>query len=739
MNLIEKIFSSIGFTKKSNIQNVPLADGVRFNSIGFYSSGKKLSSEQAMKLNRGWTYACVRAIAEGMAQMQFKLYRIKNGEKVEVKEHAILDLLTYVNDFTSSSELKYLTSSYLELTGNAYWLLEKEKENQEPTAIYVLNPKYVTVEKAGLPTQVISYKYKVGDQPEKMFQTWQIIHLRYPDVDDPYEGIGTVEAIREWIDLDNWITEINRNFFKNGIKLSGTIETEQSMTPEVMEYIKHTFQEIYKGASNSYQVAVMPNGTKLNEKGATPKDMDFPSFTDVSRDRILAGFRVPKTVLATAEASTNRATAETATYVFAALTLKPKMQHIAGYLNEYLVPMYGDDLVIEFDDPVPENTQNKIEEMQAAMANQPIISLNEARQKYYGLEPVENGDSVMTDFSKTPVGVVKPKPKSLSENQVKIFKTKKQLQEKISKSSKNRKDLVESISEKALEAIKSITPKVKNITEMTDEEFAPVHKAFISRVTPFENAQKEVVQKFNAKQQKEVLKNLPKIAKTLKAKKTIDNLFDEEENIKMLIDLSLPIHKELYGKEATQAGKLIGASEVNYLTPEVLKAIDTAMKLMSESYNATTIDLLSSKLTEGISSGEGITGLTKLVSQVYEFSDQVRAETVARTEAFRTANDATRDAMKQSGVVKTVKWYTASDEAVCEDCGPMNGTIVDINDKFFEDDYGSGENPPLHVNCRCYIRPDEISADKSVGKIEEKELTDEEADSLINKMLNKNE
>ena len=274
---------------------------------------------------------------------------------------------------------------------------------------------------------------------------------------------------------------------------------------------------------------------------------------------------------------------------------------------------------------------------------------------------------------------------------------------------------------------------------MTDEEFAPVHKAFISRVTPFENAQKEVVQKFNAKQQKEVLKNLPKIAKTLKAKKTIDNLFDEEENIKMLIDLSLPIHKELYGKEATQAGKLIGASEVNYLTPEGLKAIDTAMKLMSESYNATTIDLLSSKLTEGISSGEGITGLTKLVSQVYEFSDQVRAETVARTEAFRTANDATRDAMKQSGVVKTVKWYTASDEAVCEDCGPMNGTIVDINDKFFEDDYGSGENPPLHVNCRCYIRPDEISADKSVGKIEEKELTDEEADSLINKMLNKNE
>ncbi len=739
MKILDNLFLKFGFIKKSLIKDIPIAEGGNYGGLGIWQSNKKVSSEQALNLNKGWVYTCVRAIAEGMSGMKFKLYRIKNNEdKEEVKDHPLLDLLNYVNDFTSCEELKYLTSSYLELCGNAYWLLDRDKDGQEPRAIFALNPKYLKVIKGKLPNPILGYEYKVGNEEKQKFEPWQVIHFRYPDPNDPYEGSGTLQAIMEWVDLDNWITQINTNYFKNGVRLSGTIETDQSLSPEQMEYLRRSFEAIYKGSENSYQVGVMPNGAKLKEGGSTPKEMDFPNFTDVSRDRILAGFRVPKTVLATAESSTNRATAETATYVFAALTLKPKMQHISGYLNEYLVPIYGDDLVLEFDDPVPENTQNKIEEMKAATANQPVISLNEARQKYYGLEPVENGDAVMTDFSKTPVGVVKPKPKAMNEGREK-HQTKQQLKKSFAKNVRSKKDIVESVAGKALEVFKNMLPVKKSITEMTDEEYAPVHKAFVGRVTPFEKAQKEVVQKFNAKQKKEVLKNLSKIVKGFKKEKAM-TLFDKEEDTKILIDLSTPIHEELYGKEAIEAAKLIGMTETDFLTPEVRRAIQAAMELMSETYNETTIELLTSKLEEGIAAGESIDGLTNLVEQVYEFSDQVRAETVARTESFRTANEATRDTWEQSGVVKTLKWYTAADEIVCDQCGPMNGTVVDVDEPFdINSDYGDGYNPQdIHPNCRCYIRPDEISADdgKSVKKEEEKELSDEEADSLIEKLFN---
>ena len=98
---------------------------------------------------------------------------------------------------------------------------------------------------------------------------------------------------------------------------------------------------------------VLPKGAKLEHTGITHKDMDFSTLTDATRDRILAGFRVSKTILGTAESDTNRATAETADYVFSKRTIKPKMLLIVSYLNEFLVARYGEDLYLTFIDPVP--------------------------------------------------------------------------------------------------------------------------------------------------------------------------------------------------------------------------------------------------------------------------------------------------------------------------------------------------------------------------------------------------
>jgi capsid portal protein len=86
------------------------------------------------------------------------------------------------------------------------------------------------------------------------------------------------------------------------------------------------------------RIAVLPKGVKWSPAGSSPKDMDFKSMSEDMRDRILALFGVSKTILGTAESDTNRATAETADYVFSKRVVKPHMQLICGFLNEKLVP-----------------------------------------------------------------------------------------------------------------------------------------------------------------------------------------------------------------------------------------------------------------------------------------------------------------------------------------------------------------------------------------------------------------
>ncbi len=110
-----------------------------------------------------------------------------------------------------------------------------------------------------------------------------------------------------------------------------------------------------------------------------------------------------------------------------------------------------------------------------------------------------------------------------------------------------------------------------------------------------------------------------------------------------------------------------------------------------------------------------MTSARSIRDNVGDYSDSTRAEMVARTETFRTANYATVEAWKQSGVVTEKIWYTAEDESVCPDCDALHGTVVGIDENFLDKgdttesgktiDYSDIEGGSLHPNCRCYIRP----------------------------------
>jgi hypothetical protein len=65
-------------------------------------------------------------------------------------------------------------------------------------------------------------------------------------------------------------------------------------------------------------------------------------------------------------------------------------------------------------------------------------------------------------------------------------------------------------------------------------------------------------------------------------------------------------------------------------------------------------------------------------------------------------------AWQRSGVVKTLKVYSADDAAVCDHCKPLHTTIIEIG----EGKVGSNLPPLttcLNKQCRCYFRPYSIS------------------------------
>lgn len=82
-----------------------------------------------------------------------------------------------------------------------------------------------------------------------------------------------------------------------------------------------------------------------------------------------------------------------------------------------------------------------------------------------------------------------------------------------------------------------------------------------------------------------------------------------------------------------------------------------------------------------------------------------RANRIAVTETTRAYaqgwRQAGHDLQKEYPDVKVVKtWFTNEDDIVCDICGPLSGTTIDIDEDFEGTDEG---DPPAHVNCRCWI------------------------------------
>lgn len=704
------------------------------------SAGKHIDPAKALANNRGYVYAAVNAIAREVMNIDWRLFEVDGEDHKELQEHAALDLLDSVNGSMTGAELKYLLSAHLDLTGNAYWYLEGVKSDlDKPSAIYVMDPAKMrpVLDMTTWPYQLKGYAMRLENKTLN-FKPYEVIHFRLPDPQNIYEGVGPVQAGAEYIDNDNYAMEFNRKFFINGARPSGFLESEMVAETQI-EVLKIGFENNHTGIDNMNRIAVLPKGVKWAPAGTSPKDMDFKNLSEDMRDRILAMFGVSKTILGTAESDTNRATAETADYVFSKRVIKPRMQLICSFLNEKLIPRYNDDLYVTFIDPVPEDREFRTEEMQAATGNQPLLTVNEARDEYMGLGPVEGGDVLMSPSTMAPVGEpqtngdVKPDAGEAAANAGKSINAPKfraangervafrPARTKLQSRAKSRKEISSALAEKVKAIIKDAAEHPTKKFETTKELDESAWKEFSDRTSKAESDIKDIVRKINNDQKEVVVGNLGHATKDVDPKK----LFNLDEWIGITTDALTPTFEDLFKGEAKAALDAIGKPDINPFPETVAAALHASIQKMSQSYQTTVLANLEKTINAGLSEGQPLSDIAKGVNEVYAAADDYGAERIAKTESFRTSNTALKTAWQQSGVVKTVKWYTASGNP-CTFCLMMQGKVTAIDQNFLNEgdtlsagegddtktmtmNYGDVPSPPLHPNCMCFIRPEEVS------------------------------
>lgn len=739
-------------------------------------AGNSVDPQAAMDAYHSWAYAAIKPIADEIACIEWRFFKLDSkGKQKEIMDHELINFLEAVNEFQTGAEFKHTLTTHLELAGNAYLLLlNKSGEpvktfTEKPAAMHLLDPGHVKVilDKSQFPFRLVRYDFTFEGKMNS-YKPESIIQIKWPNPSSAHIGLGTVQGVAEWIDNDNAATEFLRRFFKNGAQIGVTFETDMT-SEEQLHMIRDSFGEQHAGVDNAYKALFLPKGVKKSADSVKFDQLGMDTLSDVTRDKILAGFRVPKTVIGAAEATTNRATAETADYVFARRTIKPKMILICSYLNEFLVPRFAKDIFISFEDPVTEDKMATSNLMKNSTGGAPVMSVNEAREEYLDMEPIDGGEKLMvpttftvsTDQPNEPVQApnegVEPGNKEQKNKRsrrkigympVRIGSTRTQFDRNM----ETRKKISEDLTDAIMNVLKEL--KSKKVKDLSDEEFDTVIcKERDIRITDYSKQIIAALRNMNDQQREEVMRKLPDSLKSQKALIDVTKLFDMDKWINFTVQALKGIAVEMFGKEALRALEMIdqpGFDVVN--TPEAKNALDHALNLLGRSYNQSTMDLLKAKLTEGLAAGEGVEELGKRISDIYAWKNEYAAERVALTETRRIVSMSNTIAWKQSGVVKELRWITSGRDNVCEFCQAMDDTVISIDENFLDHndefegsdggvmtaDYSAVGGPPLHPNCHCNVRPvvtTEIEAAAEAPKQKEDDdakIIDEEINRLEN-------
>lgn len=363
------------------------------------------NAEEYLKAYIGYIYTAVGAIAQEVASIDLHLYKAtfnRTGEpKIqEVFEHPALSVLHYVNDISTLFEIIEATDVYLELTGEAYWVVLKD--GKIPSEFWLLRPDWVKVIPS--PTKVIDHYdyYAGGVMTEKVsIPAENVIPFKYFNPLNPYRGKGATQAAALPFDILNFAQEYNRNFFFNSAIPSMVFSTDQKISETAVKRFIAQWQAQFGGRSKSNKVAFLGSGLKVDKATMGAKELDFNEQMKTMRDDVLAVFKVPKTVLGLTD-DVNRANADSTTRAFMERVVTPRMRRLVDKLNEFYLPMFeGEDnsLFFDFTDPSPEDVELKLKRYESGRKYN-WLTPNEIRAEE-NLEPLPGGDDLFATSQPT--------------------------------------------------------------------------------------------------------------------------------------------------------------------------------------------------------------------------------------------------------------------------------------------------------------------------------------------------
>jgi len=370
-----------------------------------YASGRPLAwpnspSEQVAHYKH-WVFAAVRAIRDKAASAIMALEGRVGAEWKPVRDHPFLELMARVNPVDTRYTLLAGTVENLELTGNAYWYVVRDRLGV-PREIWPL-PSYRVKVIPDRTRYIAGYSYTVAQNETIRFQPDEIVHFRFPNPGNLFYGWSPLQAAAEAVDAHEHILTAQCAAFANGVQPPKIVfSTPDRLRDEsVMLRLAENIRSKYAGTGNANSIIVTHAGLTAKPLSLSPQEMDFLNSARATRDVILAIYGVPPIVVGLAE-DVNRSSGDAMERIFARNIIAPKLQMMAEQIQQDLFPAYPAELRLIIAPILPED-RAEIREDATAAFDRGAVTRDELRVTLTDRQPLGD-DTRMEPLNMVPVG-----------------------------------------------------------------------------------------------------------------------------------------------------------------------------------------------------------------------------------------------------------------------------------------------------------------------------------------------
>lgn len=637
-------------------------------------------------------FLTVDAIAQPISTLPLKVFKISHRDGKEIKEadmsHPLNKILQNPNKLSTSSEVIYNLVADYTLAGNNFaWKGDAGNLYQLPAENIIydfgddgLPSGYFVASNFdnGIPN--IQFKAKLKD----------IGHAKRPNPSSAIYGLSPFAPAKRPILFNRYSQEYLNNFYLKGATPQMMLELGDNANEKSVSRLLSSFENAYTGRRNQRRTVILPKGVSANIVETKIADQELKELVMDMFDRILAVLKVPKHLVGLQESGSlgSQETKSIMAYFWQTVITDTATSAISQPLTDLYAKELGSDHVIDFDySQVPELKDDEQAKADLSNSLQGIMTVNEIRERYWDLPPIEGGDTIappgFSQFASSFSG-----PQESEKKNVKSTDETKQVEaeeaEKITLEVEERKspDRYAAAMDNFLHQltstvrdIRKLNKKTKAATDAFNADPGAIYNALMSSYNSFKD---QYLETFNEQLQ------------------TVSDIGYDQQLI--LVDSGIDTEALRAAKQRDAQGRYTLLNQRGLASFEMIRD--------------TTLDQVMQRVAEGIEKELTLGEVENSIRKYMEANASNRAGTISRTEtlqALTVGQERVYDQARDAGIEFEKTWITAGDGRVRDAHAGVNGMTVEDGESFVvggeelmfpRDPEGSAANT---INCRCTV------------------------------------